>query len=61
MWYIRRANLIGFFEFKKAHTEILLTACADQLLNKLSLIKLCLACVNQNTVKERLQEMLVHC
>ena len=32
-----------------AHSKILLTACDDQLLYNLSLIKLCLACVKQNT------------
>ena len=42
-------NLIGFFEFHIAHSEVLLTACADQLLYNLSLIKLYSACVEQNT------------
>ena len=46
----RWENLIGFFEFHIAHSEILLTACLDQLLYNLSLIKLCLACVKQNAV-----------
>ena len=32
-----------------AHSEILLTACADQLLYNLSLTRLCSACVKQNT------------
>ena len=41
--------MIGFFEFHIAHSEILLTACGDQLLYNLSLIKWCLACVKQNT------------
>ena len=41
--------MIGFFEFHKAHSKILLAAWADQLLYSLSLIKLCLACVKQNT------------
>ena len=40
--------MIGFVEFHIAHWEILLTACADQLLHNLSLIKLCLTCVKQN-------------
>ena len=34
--------MIAFFEFYLAHSEILLTAWADQLLYNLSLIKLCL-------------------
>ena len=34
--------MIAFFEFYLAHSEILLTARADQLLYNLSLIKLCL-------------------
>ena len=42
-------NLIGLLEFHIAHSEILLTACADQLLYNLSLIKLCSACAKQNT------------
>ena len=42
------ANLIGFFEFHIAHSEILLTAGAGQLLYSLSLIKLCSTCVKQN-------------
>ena len=41
--------MIGFFEFHIGHSDILLTACADQLLYNLSLIKSCLACVKQNT------------
>ena len=41
--------MIGFFEFHTAHSEVLLTACADQLLYNLSLIKSCSACVKQNT------------
>ena len=45
MW----ANTIGFFEFYLAHSEILLTAWADQLLYNLSLIKLCLTWIKQNT------------
>ena len=45
MW----ANTIGFFEFYLAHSEMLLTAWADQLLYNLSLIKLCLTCVKPNT------------
>ena len=39
----------GFSEFHIAHSVILLTACAYQLLHNLSLIKLCSACVKQNT------------
>ena len=42
-------NLIGLLEFHIAHSEILLTACADQLLYNLSLIKLCSACAIKNT------------
>ena len=42
------SNLIGFLEFHKAFSEILLTACVDQLIYNLSLIKLCLACAKQN-------------
>ena len=41
--------MIDFFEFHIAHSEMLLTACSDQLLYNLSLIKLCSACVKQNT------------
>ena len=41
--------MIGFFAFHIAQLEILLTACADQWLYNLSLIKLCLVCVKQNT------------
>ena len=41
--------MIGFFEFHKAHSEILLTACTDQVLYNLSLTKLCLAYPIQNT------------
>ena len=37
------------FEFHIALSEILLTACADQLLYNLSLIKLCSTCAKQNT------------
>ena len=36
--------MIGFFEFHKAHSEILLTACADQLFYNLSS-----GCVKHNT------------
>ena len=42
------SNLIGLLEFHIAHSEILLTAGADQLYN-LSLFKLCLACEIKNT------------
>ena len=41
--------MIDFFEFHISHSEKLLTACSDQLLYNLSLIKLCSACVKQNT------------
>ena len=41
--------MIDFFEFHIARSERLLTACADQLSCNLSLIKLCSACVKQNT------------
>ena len=39
--------MIGLLEFQIAHSEILLTACADQLLYNLSLIKLCSTCAKQ--------------
>ena len=45
------SRFIGFFEFHIAHSEILLTAFADQLLYNLynlSLNKLSSACVKQN-------------
>ena len=42
-------NLIGLLEFHIAHSEILLTACADQLLYNLSLIKLCSVCAIKTT------------
>ena len=42
-------NFIGMLEFHIAHSEILLTACADQLLYNLSLIKLCSACATKTT------------
>ena len=42
-------NLIGLLEFHIAHSEILITACADQLLYNLSLIKLCLVGAIKNT------------
>ena len=56
-WLILKvSNLIDLLEFLLALSEILLTACADQLLYNLSLIKLCSACAKQNaTVKT------VHC
>ena len=41
--------MIGFFEFHIAHSETLLTVHADQLLYNLGLVKLCSACVKQNT------------
>ena len=40
-------NLIGLLEFHIALSEILLIACADQLIYYLSLIKLRLACAKQ--------------
>ena len=40
--------MIGFLEFYIALSEILLTACADQLIYNLSLIKLCSECAKQN-------------
>ena len=42
------SNLIGLLEFQIAISEILLTACADQLLYNLDLIKLCSAFAKQN-------------
>ena len=50
---MRWANLIGFFEFNIALSKIMLTACDDQLLYKLSLIKLCSACAKQNAVVKK--------
>ena len=41
-------NLIDLLEFHIALSGILLTACTNQLLYNLSLIKLCLAYVKQN-------------
>ena len=41
--------MIRFFEFYTAQSKILLTAWADELVYNLSLIKLYLACVKQNT------------
>ena len=42
------AKLTDLLEFHKSLSEMLLTACADQLLHNLSLIKLYLACAKQN-------------
>ena len=42
------SKLIGLLQFHIALSEILLTACADQILYNLSLIKLCFACAKQN-------------
>ena len=42
------SNLIGLLEFHIKLSEILLTACAGQLLYTLSLIKLYSACAKQN-------------
>ena len=39
---------MGLLEFHVAHSEILLTVCADQLSYNLSLIKLYSACAKQN-------------
>ena len=44
----RWENLIGLPDFYITHAEILLTACANQLLYNLSLIKLFLVCAKQN-------------
>ena len=53
-WLIFKGEQFDWFLL--ALSEILLTACADQLLYNLSLIKLCSACAKQNaTVKT------VHC
>ena len=41
------SNLIGLLEFHIALSEILLTACTDQLIYNLSLIKLCSTCAKQ--------------
>ena len=41
-------NLISLLEFYIVYSEVLLAACADQLLNNLRLIKLCLAYAKQN-------------
>ena len=40
--------MIGLLEFHATLSEILLTACADQLLNNWNLIKFCLTCAEQN-------------
>ena len=40
--------MIGLLEFHIAHSKILLTAGADQLLYNLSLVKLCSACAIKN-------------
>ena len=40
--------MIGFFQFYRALSQILLIACADQLLFNSSLTKLCSACIKQN-------------
>ena len=44
----RCTSLIDLLEFDIALSEILLTACTDQLLYNLNLVKLCLACAKQN-------------
>ena len=41
------SNLIGLLEFHIALSEILLTACSNQLIYNLNLIKLCSACAKQ--------------
>ena len=49
-WLIFKVNnLIGLLEFYVAHSELLLTACPDQSLYSLSLIKLSSACAIKNT------------
>ena len=40
--------MIGLLEFYIALFKIVLTACADQLIYNLSLIKLCSTCAKQN-------------
>ena len=40
--------MIGLLEFHIAHSQMLLTVGADQLLYNLSLLKLCLVCAKQN-------------
>ena len=48
-WLIFKvSNLIGLLECHIKLSEILLTACADELLYNLSLIKLYSACAKQN-------------
>ena len=47
------SNLIDLLDFHIALPELLLTACADQLLSNLSLIKLCSA-------SAKMQAVLVH-
>ena len=42
------SNLIGLLEIHIGLSEIMLTACADQLIHNSSLIKLCSACAKQN-------------
>ena len=44
----RWANLIGLLEFNITPSEMLLTACADQILYNLNLTKLCSVCAKQN-------------
>ena len=44
-------NLIGFFKFHTALSKILLTACSDQLIYNLSLIKSCSTCAKQNAAE----------
>ena len=46
------SNLIGLVEFHIALYKILLTACTDQLLYNLSLIKLYSACTKQKATVE---------
>ena len=46
-------NCLIFFEFDIALSKTMLTTCDDQLLYKLSLIKLCSACAKQNAVVKK--------
>ena len=47
-FFLKMSNLIGLLEFHIALSKILSTACADQLLYNLYLIKLCSTCAKQN-------------
>ena len=50
--------MIGFFQFYRALSQILLIACADQLLLNSSLTKLCSACIKQNAKVKTVSDTL---